>query len=370
MLNKHGLKFLITLAFAALLGVNAVCAADVSKAPPFLAGETVCFLGDSITKGGAYQKLVELFYAARFPERAITFRNCGVGGDRASAMVGAATFRLEIDVFSHRPSVVTVMLGMNDVERKLYDPRLPGGADLEVKRKAALETYLLSMRSLVKRIQSAGARVVLMSPSVYEETASMDTPPVLRGVDGALGKCSEMLRGLARELDVPFVDVHGEMNAVNLQEQARNPAFSITGAGQSWNDRVHPGPTGHYLIARALLRAQGFERDEPALPATENRVPALGPVPASVFDLGEQRRKLGEQLRELASLRYAMAKEGLDPVVPGAFAKWLSGRRAETEAKGRQAPWLVTAEALLSREDELKARFESLAVEMRASAVR
>jgi lysophospholipase L1-like esterase len=121
MLNKHGLKFLITLAFAVLLGVNAV-AADTPKAPPFLAGETVCFLGDSITKGGAYQKLVELFYAVRFPERAITFRNCGVGGDRASAMVGAATFRLEVDVFSHRPSVVTVMLGMNDVERKLYDP--------------------------------------------------------------------------------------------------------------------------------------------------------------------------------------------------------------------------------------------------------
>jgi hypothetical protein len=65
-----------------------------------------------------------------------------------------------------------------------------------------------------------------------------------------------------------------------------------------------------------------------------------------------------------------MAKEGLDPMFPGAFATWLSGRRAETEAKGRKAPWLVTAEALLPREDELKARFEALAVEMRASAVR
>lgn len=266
MLHKPGLKFLITLTFAVLLGVNAVTAADISKAPTFLAGETVCFLGDSITKGGAYQKLVELFYAVRFPERAITFRNCGVGGDRASAVIGAATFRLDVDVFSHRPSVVTVMLGMNDVERKLYDPRLPGDVDLEVRRKAALETYLLSMRSLVKRIQSARARVVLISPSVYEETASMDTPPVLRGVNGALAKCSEMLQGLARELDVPFVDVHGEMNALNLREQSRNPAFSITGAGQSWNDRVHPGPAGHYLIARALLRAQGFEHDEPDRP--------------------------------------------------------------------------------------------------------
>ncbi len=370
MLNKHGLKFLITLAFAVLLGVNDGAAAEISKAPPFLAGETVCFLGDSITKGGAYQKLVELFYAVRFPDRAITFRNCGVGGDRASAMVGAATFRLEVDVVSHRPSVVTVMLGMNDVERKLYDPRLPGGVDLEVKQKAALETYLLSMRSLINRIQSAGARVILISPSVYEETASMDTPPVLKGVNGALAKCSEMLRGLARELDVPFVDVHGEMNAVNLQEQSRNPAFSITGAGQSWNDRVHPGPAGHYLIARALLRAQGFELDEPALPATENRVPALGPVPPSVFDLGEQRRKLGEQLRELATLRYAMAKEGVDPMAPGAFSTWLSGRRAQMEGKGQQAPWIVKAEAQLPREDELKARFEALAVKMRESAVR
>jgi lysophospholipase L1-like esterase len=364
----NGLKFLVTLAVAALFGATGGAADNPSKVPPFKAGETVCFLGDSITKGGSYQKFVELFYASRFPESAVTFRNCGVGGDRASAILASTEFRLEVDVFSHRPSVVTVMLGMNDVERKLYDPRLPGGAELEEKRKAALETYLLSMRSLVKRIQSAGARVVLLSPSVYEETASMDKPPVLRGVNGALAKCSDMLKELARELNAPFVDVHGEMNAINLQEQALQPAFSITGAGQSWNDRVHPGPGGHYVIARALLRAQGFELDEPALPATENRVPAFGPVPASLFNLGELRRKLGEQLRELATLRYAMAKEGSDPLAPGAFSSWLSGRRAQMEAKGQKAPWILAGEALLPQEESLKTRFDALYVEMREFA--
>jgi hypothetical protein len=65
-----------------------------------------------------------------------------------------------------------------------------------------------------------------------------------------------------------------------------------------------------------------------------------------------------------------MAKEGLDPMAPGAFPTWLSGRRAELEGKGQKAPWIVKAEVQLPREDELKARFEALAVELRESAVR
>ncbi len=36
-------------------------------------GDRVCFLGDSITKGGSYHQLLELFYALRFPESAIDF---------------------------------------------------------------------------------------------------------------------------------------------------------------------------------------------------------------------------------------------------------------------------------------------------------
>lgn len=65
-----------------------------------------------------------------------------------------------------------------------------------------------------------------------------------------------------------------------------------------------------------------------------------------------------------------MAKEGLDPIAPGAFSAWLSGRRAEMEGKGQQAPWIVKAEAQLPREDELKVRLEALAAEMRESALR
>ena len=37
----------------------------------FKDGDTVCFVGDSITKGGDYQTLIESFYAAKFPERRI-----------------------------------------------------------------------------------------------------------------------------------------------------------------------------------------------------------------------------------------------------------------------------------------------------------
>jgi hypothetical protein len=53
------------------------------RAEHFCENDRVCFLGNSITKGGLCNSYIELFYATRCPGNAPTFFNAGVGGDRA-----------------------------------------------------------------------------------------------------------------------------------------------------------------------------------------------------------------------------------------------------------------------------------------------
>ena len=73
-------------------------------------GDTVAFLGDSITAARGYTKIVELCTLMRYPERRVRFWNAGQGGDTAAGSVE----RLERDVFNQGATVVTVAFGVND----------------------------------------------------------------------------------------------------------------------------------------------------------------------------------------------------------------------------------------------------------------
>lgn len=70
-------------------------------------GDTVVFLGDSITAARTYGEIIENYTLLRFPERQVRFFNAGWGGDTAAG--GAA--RLERDVFARGATVVTVACG-------------------------------------------------------------------------------------------------------------------------------------------------------------------------------------------------------------------------------------------------------------------
>jgi lysophospholipase L1-like esterase len=226
----------------------------------FQDGEQWCAVGDSITHGGPYHRYVYLYYATRFPSRKIDLFNCGISGDTA----GGALRRLEADVLRHKPSVATLMLGMNDVNRGLYD----GGTDapdLQQKREHALAAHATNMHKLAERLHAAGCRLVFLTPSIYDETADLPRPNA-PGVNGALGKCAEGARQLAREFNAGLVDFHAAMGVLNLRMQQTDPQFTLIGA-----DRIHPGETGHLVMAYLLLKAQ----EVPALVA-DIRVDAAG----------------------------------------------------------------------------------------------
>jgi hypothetical protein len=106
----------------------------------FESGDRWCALGDSITEGGYYHRYVELFYLTRFPQRKLDVVDCGIRGDTAPR----ATQRVQWDCLWAKPSVVSVMLGMNDVGWNLI--RLPAPELVPFTRE--LNQELLQVRGL------------------------------------------------------------------------------------------------------------------------------------------------------------------------------------------------------------------------------
>ncbi len=237
-----------TVAFMALAAlVSAVASADPAGPEPFRDGDVVCFVGDSITHSRKFHSYIYDYYLTRFPARKIRFVNCGIAGDSAAGAVR----RFEWDILPHRPTVASLMLGMNDVGRGLYGKASPDAQNLAA-RERALTGHRQSMEQLAALLaQRCGARLVFATPSPYDETVQVATESLV-GVNGALGLCGQSARELAEKVGGTVVDLHGPMTALNLEHQKTDPQFTLIGA-----DRVHPGDVGQLVMAYLYLKAQG-----------------------------------------------------------------------------------------------------------------
>lgn len=219
-----------------------------ARAETFKDGETVCFLGDSITAGGSYQTMIADYYLTRFPERTIRFVNAGRPGDTA----GGSLKRLQEDVIEKKPTAVTIMFGMNDVSRGSYV------ANPDDKKKAtqlqAINSYKTNMVTVVSRIraEAGNPKLLFITPSPFDQTVVLDKDNNQPGCNDGLGRCAEIVRELAAKNNDTVVDFHGPMTALNLEQQKNDPKWTIIGG-----DRVHPSTPGHLMMAWLLLKTQG-----------------------------------------------------------------------------------------------------------------
>lgn len=238
---------------AGLLSVAPVLAADVGSAQPFQSGDTVCWVGDSITHGGSYHAIVELFYATRFPDRNIRYYNDGISGDRAVGIMSDEKYRLDVDILAHKPTVAPIMLGMNDVGRGDYGLD-KSGPEVEAKRERSLEVYDENMHKLMDALTKAGAKLILIQPSIFDQTSTLPGAGVNAvGSNDALQKCSLKIEQWGKDYHAGVVDFYGEMNEINLREQKKDPNYTLIG-----KDRIHPGPIGHFVMAYTFLKAQNL----------------------------------------------------------------------------------------------------------------
>ncbi len=263
--------------FSVVLAVFLLSGGSV-RADLFKDGETVCFLGDSITHGRQYHGMIYAYYLTRFPDRTIHFVNAGISGDSAGGALG----RLEDDVISKSPSTVVVMLGMNDVGRGNYVANPTDGQ--RAAQAVSLNRYRANMDKLLGRLSDeTSAGLVLMTPSPFDQTCVNQQDNNQPGCNDGLGKCAEIVRQLASKYQAEVIDLHGPMTAFNLQQQKSDPTYTLIGS-----DRVHPGLPGNLMMVWLFLKAQGAPAlvSEVAFDAAAGRV-----VEAANATVSDVRRK-------------------------------------------------------------------------------
>ncbi|HTX65501.1 MAG TPA: SGNH/GDSL hydrolase family protein, partial [Opitutaceae bacterium] len=204
-------------------------------------GDRVCFYGDSITEQRYYGMDVETFVRTRFPGLAVEFVNAGVGGDRVGGgWAGGIDRRLERDVFPFKPTVVTIMLGMNDASYRAFDERI-------------FATYQRGYEHLLDSLQQhlPGVRIVLLLPTPFDDITQ--PPQYPGGYNGVLLRYADFVKQLAADRHLTVADFMTPLLDVTRKAEAEDPKL----AGEVLPGRVHPSAVGELVMAQALLQAWG-----------------------------------------------------------------------------------------------------------------
>ena len=202
-------------------------------------GDRVVFYGDSITEHRFYTMFVETFVLTRFPSWRVRFWNAGWGGDTvAGGPNRPIDLRLRRDVISHLPTVVTVMLGMNDGGWRAFDPKL-------------FDNFSQGYTHITDVLQQTApkARLTLLRPSPFDDVTQ--EPRFPGGYNEVLQRYGEFVESLAKQRNLDVAD----LNAPVVQSVLRAFGRDETAAKKIMGDRAHPSPAGHLLMAMSLLNA-------------------------------------------------------------------------------------------------------------------
>ena len=232
----------ICLAGGALLSLTAgVHAQNTLIQTPFALhdGDRVVFYGDSITDQRLYTTFVENYVVTRFPNLRVSFIHSGWGGDTVHGGGGGSIdMRLARDVFAYQPTVVTVMLGMNDGGYHAFD-------------QDTFNSYSQGYDHLVDSIRSTlpGVRMTLIEPSPYDDVTQ---PPTFDGgYNAVLVRFSQFVKELAAKDNLGVADFNTPMVAMLQKANATDPAT----AQKIIPGRIHPSPGGHLVMAESLLKS-------------------------------------------------------------------------------------------------------------------
>lgn len=269
----RGLVLLIALALASF---GATRAEQPSRVAALLeSGEQevkiVC-IGDSITgvyyhTGGrrAYPEMLAIALKQAYPKAKVRAINAGVSGTSVPHGLG----RLDRDVLGHKPQLVTIMYGMNDMTR---DPR---------------EKFKKNLAEMCNRCRQAGAEVVLCTQNSIVAGRSPKT----------LAEFTEAIHEVGKDLKLPVADCHKAYEAVRAKD-AREWSLLMS-------DEIHPNMDGHKLFAEVIARTisgkevslKGVEPPRPAIPRTLSLLKAGKPI--KVLAMPPFDKVIGAALKEI-----------------------------------------------------------------------
>ncbi|SIO57989.1 Lysophospholipase L1 [Singulisphaera sp. GP187] len=235
------------------LMITAVSAREVRAEFALRDGDTVVFLGDSITAARTYGKIVERYTLLRFPGRKVRFRNAGWGGDTA---VGGLA-RLDRDVFAHQATVLIVAYGINDIG---------WGARADEAHKTA---YLNAVRGIVERCKAKNVRVFIGSAAVTAADPDQSETDFLQRM------CDEGM-AISRSLGEGAIDLQRTMRSIQKQVKVANAHAKDEKEKQTLHaaDGIHLNDLGQLAMAYAIIKGLGAPADVSSV-VIDARTPAL-----------------------------------------------------------------------------------------------
>lgn len=205
------------------------------KVEPLKKGDRIVFLGDSITAAGVrpngYVTLVKQAIAERQPDLGVEVIGAGISGHKVPNLQA----RLERDVLAKKPTIVVIYIGINDV---WHSTRGQGTSKSD---------YETGLHDLIKRINDAGARVILCTPSMIGEKTDGSNK-----LDAMLEEYAALSRKVAADTNTQLLDLRKEFVASLKQQNEKNAERGIlTGDG------VHLNEAGNRFVANLVLGALG-----------------------------------------------------------------------------------------------------------------
>jgi len=201
-------------------------------------GDRVAFYGDSITAQRFYTRDIQDFAETRYPALDAAWHNAGVPGDKATGgFAGDAGVRVSRDVEPWHPTVITVMLGMNDGDYMAPDPTVF----------AAYQSAYEKLLSLL-RTAAPGARITLIENTPYDEITHGTE---FAGYEATTEQNARATPALGRRENLAVIDDCDPVKDLLERAKATDPSL----AALLVPDRIHPSEPLHWIMAEAVMRA-------------------------------------------------------------------------------------------------------------------
>lgn len=224
---------------------HAAPSADDGEPPRLREVSRVVMVGDSITHSGEFIDFIDGYFTTRLPERHIEFLNLGLPSETVSGLSeeghAGGQFprpclqdRLDRLLEKTKPDLVIACYGMNDGIYLPFD-------------EARFQKFKDGMLSLHHKVTAGGAKIIHLTPPVFDEVKGGHA-----GYEDTVDRYSEWLLA-QRSAGWDVADPHGRMSGHLAAHRTRDPGYFLAGDG------VHPGETGHWLMAKSILLHLGAQ---------------------------------------------------------------------------------------------------------------
>lgn len=179
--------------------------------------------GDPEQLGGGYARMVAKYIENFYPDLSMKVYNKGISGNRSGDLVR----RWQTDTIELKPTVVTILIGINDTWRA-FDSGDP----------TAVETYAANCENIMKQTKDAGATLIILEPfavptGVVNDAWRTDLEPKIHAL---------------RKLSLKYADAYIPLDGIFY-------GLSAETAPELWTaDGVHPSAAGHRIIAKELIK--------------------------------------------------------------------------------------------------------------------